>query len=307
MKKKRHDDYWFHYIFEEDAQKIKESIIEKYIDSKETEIHLDIYGDNFNTDKNIIFIHGTSVYSKFYAEFLYKLYKQGYRIFAPDLIGHGLSGGKRGHFTMQRFTEIIYDLTTYIIENYSQNIVIMGSSLGGITTLYCTANDPRLKGAVCHNAAIFNEEAYKRIINLQGILKILIRTIPTLVKIFPTLKLSVFIYLDFKELAKKDKVRESIDLLLEDPTFTKKYSLTAINTQLRAPLAKPIEKIDTPIMIINGDNDNLFTLKYMKEIYERLNCQDKNLAIIKNGSHLIFQEHIQEALDAILEWLKKIL
>jgi len=307
MKQKNYDDYWFHYVLSENPIKIKEAIKETNIISEDSKIHIDVYGDEIVTDKNIIFIHGTSVYSKFYAEFCYNLYKQGYRVIAPDLIGHGLSDGRRGHFTMENFTNIIYDLTSHIIANYGENVVVMGSSLGGIATLYCVANDSRLKGAICHNAAIFNEEAYKRIINLKGILKLLIRIIPIIAKLFPKLKLSVFIYLDFYELGKTDEILESIDFLLEDELFTNKYTLTAIKTQMRAPMKRPIEEIDIPMMIINGDNDNLFSVDYMKELYDRLNVKNKELAIIKDASHLIFQENIKESLDNIVPWLEKIL
>jgi len=307
MKQKNYDDYWFHYVLSENPIKIKETIKETNIISEDSKIHIDVYGDEIVTDKNIIFIHGTSVYSKFYAEFCYNLYKQGYRVIAPDLIGHGLSDGRRGHFTMENFTNIIYDLTSHIIANYGENVVVMGSSLGGIATLYCVANDSRLKGAICHNAAIFNEEAYKRIINLKGILKLLIRIIPIIAKLFPKLKLSVFIYLDFYELGKTDEILESIDFLLEDELFTNKYTLTAIKTQMRAPMKRPIEEIDIPMMIINGDNDNLFSVDYMKELYDRLNVKNKELAIIKDASHLIFQENIKESLDNIVPWLEKIL
>lgn len=307
MEQKTYDDYWFHYILSEDPQKIKNSIKEIYLKLDNTDIHVDIYGEELKTDKNIIFIHGTSVYSKFYAEFLFKLFKHGYRVFALDLIGHGLSGGKRGHFTMEKFTQIIYDLTTQIRETYGKEIVVMGSSLGGITTLYCAANDPRLNGGICHNAAIFNEDAYKKIINFTGILRFMIPTVPILSKVFPKLHLSVLLYLDFKELAKTDSALDAIDYLLDDELFIRKYSLTAIKTQLRAPMAKPIEKIGVPIMIINGDNDNLFSVEYMRELYKRLTCKNKKLAIVVNGSHLIFQEHIEKALDMIIPWLEKIL
>jgi pimeloyl-ACP methyl ester carboxylesterase len=182
----------------------------------------------------------------------------------------------------------------------------MGSSLGGITAFYCAANDPRLSGAVCHNAAIFDEKAYKKIINIKGILRLLLPAVPILARVLPKLHLSVFIYLDFKQLAKDQNVLESVEYLLEDEFFTEKYSLTALTTQLKAPLARPVEDIEIPIMIINGDNDNLFSVDYMKEIYERLTCETKKLEIIENGSHLIFQEHIDETLDSIILWLKNL-
>jgi len=297
-----HDNYWFNYILNEDPQKIKETIQVEYIDSEGLKLHLDIY-DNQNSGKNtIIFIHGTSVYSRFYAEFCYCLYREGYRVIALDLIGHGLSEGKRGHFTLQKFTKNVYDVTSYAINKFGENIVVIGSSLGGITTLYCAANDDRLKGAICHNAAILNEKAHKRIVKVKGFFKYLKPLVPSLSRILPTFRLSVFLYLDFNKLAKSEYL-DKIDIILNDPLLSSKYTLKALRSQMKESLKKPIESIEIPVMIINGDDDFLFSVEYMKEIYDRLNCKHKKLEIIKNASHLIFHENINETIKKIIQWL----
>ena len=286
--------------------KIKHLIKEKFIISKNKKIHLDIYDNDQKKDATVIFIHGTSVYSRFYAEFCYKLFEKGYRVIAPDMIGHGLSEGVRGHFTIKGLSEIIYDINTHVMKKYGGKVILMGSSLGGITTLYSTAFDERVSGAICHNAAIFNEKAYKKIIKQKGILKFLVKIVPTLVKIFPKMKLSVFTYLNFEKLANRD-FKGKIEYLLNDPLLTDKYTLTSLNAQLQESLAKPVEKVKTPIMIINGDNDYLFSIDYMKEIYDRLTCENKKLSILEGASHLIFQEHIDKAIEDSLPWLKMIL
>lgn len=300
-----YDDYWFNYILKANPQEIKNTIKEDYIVSNGLKIHLDIYDNETPLDKTMIFIHGTSMYSRFYAEWCYVLFQKGFRIVAPDLPGHGMSEGKRGHFTMEKFTKTIYDVVTYVLEKYGGKIAVMGSSLGGITALYCAAFDPRLTGVICHNAAIFNENAYKKIIKLTGILKILAPLIPFLAKIAPALKLSVFLYLDFKKLAKSSFV-DRLDYVLNDKLLSYKYTLTALRTQMKEPLARPIESIKAPIMIINGDEDYLFSVEYMRKIYDRLNCKDKQLEILKSASHLIFQENIEEVIKCLIPWLNKI-
>ena len=60
-------------------------------------------------------------------------------------------------------------------------------------------------------------------------------------------------------------------------------------------------------MIIDGDEDVLFKVDYMTELYERLTCDNKSLEIIKGASHLIFQENIQDSLERIVPWLNKVL
>lgn len=307
MVKLEYNDYWFHYCFDTDPQEIKKVIKEEYITSQGLKIHLDIFDDEDQSfEPTVIFLHGTSVYSRFYAEFLYKLFQKGYRVIAPDMMGHGLSEGIRGHFTIDKFEKTVYDVNSYIIEKYGEKNYLMGSSLGGVNTLYSVANDNRFKGAICHNAAIFNEEAYKKIINLSGILKLLIKMVPFGAKIAPRLKLSTTLYLDFDKLAKTEKVLEGINFLLRDPLLSLKYTLKALRTQMRDPLPIPIEGIKVPIMIINGTEDDLFSIDYMTEIYNRLTCENKSLEILDGASHLIFQENIKEVLTRIIKWLEKL-
>jgi len=303
----QYEDYWFEYVLREDPDKIKNLIREEYIRSQELNIHLDIYDDETPREKTIIFIHGTSVYSRFYAEWLYNLYKQGFRIVAPDMSGHGKSEGTRGHFTMEKFSQEISDVVEYVINHYGEKIAVMGSSLGGITSLYATAFEPRIKAAVCHNAAIFDEKAYKKIVEMNLLLRILLPLVPIATKLAPKFRISTLLYLDFERLAKTQDVKNKIDYLLEDPLLSLKYTVTAIRTQMKDPLAKPIEEIKTPIMIINGDEDVLFSEEYMTEIYERLTCEQRKLEIIEDASHLIFQENIQESLKRVVPWLNKVL
>jgi len=307
MKKLEYKDYWFNYVLKANPQEIKNSIQEDYINSQNFRIHLDIYEKEGLSDKTIIFIHGTSVYSRFYAEFCYNLVQNGYRVVAPDLIGHGMSEGKRGHFTMEMFAKTIYDVNTYVMEKFGDKVAVMGSSLGGITTLYSVAYDERFKAGICHNAAILNEGAYKKIIKIEGKLKELIEEVPNLAKTAPTSSLSVYTYLDFHKLAKSEEMNKMVDLLMKDKILSDKYTMTAIYTQMSAPLAKSLESITTPLMIINGDEDYLFSPDYMTEIFDRLACEHKKLEILKGTSHLIFQENIKECLERILPWLKLVL
>lgn len=82
------EDYWFKYVLKSKPHEIKETITEDYILSRGLNLHLDIYEQEQEVP-TIIFIHGTSVYSRFYADFLYQLWLEGLRIIALDLQGHG--------------------------------------------------------------------------------------------------------------------------------------------------------------------------------------------------------------------------
>ncbi|MHA1273364.1 MAG: alpha/beta fold hydrolase [Promethearchaeota archaeon] len=306
-KKLEYGTHWYNYVLKEDPKEIEKIIKEDDIISENKRIHLNIYDNESSGDKTIIFIHGTAVYSRFYAEFCYNLWKKGFRVVAPDLVGHGISEGIRGHFRIKNFCQNIYDVNTYVRDHYGERVGIMGSSLGGVTALYCAAYDPRLKAAICHNAALFNEKAYKKIIKMNLALRILRPLVPLVAKIAPKMKVSVWLYLDFKKLAKTEELLNRIDIFLKDPLLSDKYTATAILTQMRDSPAIPIEEIKTPIMIINGDEDYLFSVEYMEEIFDRLTCEKKRLEIIEGASHLILQENIPEVIERIVTWLNSIL
>jgi len=302
------EDYWFEYVLELDPNVIKKLIHEEFITSLDKQIHLDIYGkDEPNLKVTIIFIHGTAVYSKFYAEFLYNLYKEGYRIVAVDLPGHGMSEGRRGHFSMEELTAVVSDVVTYMIDIFGDNIAVMGSSLGGFTSLYAVAADERIKAGICHNAAILNEGAHKKIVKVGLGYKILKPFVPIFAKLIPTLRISVWAYLDAEHLFQDEALVEKMEIVMNDKLISDRYTLKSIATQMRAPLARPIEEIETPIMILNSNHDVLFSVEYMQEIFDRLkNSRNKKLEIIENAAHLILHERPDECLKRIIPWLNQI-
>jgi len=308
MRKLEYNDYWFNYVFKIDPLEIENAVKQDYITSQGLKIHLDIYENKEPYDNTVIFIPGTAMYSRFYAEFCYSLYKKGFRVVVPDMPGHGLSEGTRGHFTMDTFTKTTYDVTSYVLDTFGGKVAIMGSSLGGITALYSIANDDeRLSAAICHNAALFDEKDYKRIVPIKGILRVLLPMVPIAATIAPRAKFSVWLYLKAENLAKSEELLSKIDILKKDKLLSQKYSARAIRTQQKAPMAKKIEEINSPVMIINSDGDVLFSVEHMTELYDRLTCKNKSLEIIENASHLIFQENIEESLDRIVPWLYKVL
>jgi len=69
---------------------------------------------------------------------------------------------------------------------------------------------------------------------------------------------------------------------------------------MRDPLVTPIEKIQNPVMFINGDHDGLFSISYMQSLFDRLSMNAKQFSILKNSAHFIFQEHSQDALELIV-------
>ncbi|UYP44580.1 2-succinyl-6-hydroxy-2,4-cyclohexadiene-1-carboxylate synthase [Candidatus Lokiarchaeum ossiferum] len=301
------NNYWYQYIRHEDPKKIEAALHEEFISTKHDKIHLDIFGHDLgnNSKGNVIMIHGTSVYSRFYAEFAYLLKSNGFRVFVPDLPGHGQSSGIRGHFTMKKITDSIEFITAHIKERYPGKIAIMGSSLGGISSLYAVAANSKIDLAICHNAAIFNEGHHKEIIKIGAFLRLIVPLVPFFAKIFPKLKMSVFKYLPKKSLVSTEYGSKLFDNLIQDPLIASKYTLISLKTQIVEAPKCPPEEIQIPIMFINGENDKLFSVTFLKALFQRLPNQENEFQVIEGADHLIFQENTTEVVSRVIPFLSK--
>ncbi|MHA1734347.1 MAG: alpha/beta hydrolase [Promethearchaeota archaeon] len=310
---------WHAYCVEYDPSMIEAVIGETRVTSAGKSIHLDIYGggvdDGGDVDDGtvgapgrrgptVVFVHGTAVYGRFYADFLFGLYKAGLRVVALDLPGHGLSEGKRGHFTVGELVTTVRDVVTYVLERFGGDVVVVGSSLGGITSLYLAAEDERIRAAVCVNAALLNEKAHERIVKVHGILRLLKPLVPALARVMPSFRLSVWHYLDALNLFSKQDWVEIFQVLLGDPLVSDRYTLKSLASQMRDPPARPVEEIRTPVLILNGSHDVLFSVEYMREIFGRLErSEHKRLEIVPDSPHLVLQEHREESTAIVLDWL----
>ncbi|MCY3412756.1 MAG: alpha/beta fold hydrolase [Candidatus Heimdallarchaeota archaeon] len=297
-----YNDYWKHYVRNIDYTEILENIEELYI-SGEAPIHIDIFQISEQYTSKIIFIHGTAVYSRFYAEFLHFLCKMGYQVIVPDMIGHGLSGGKKGHFTMNQILKVVYSVIDLCREKYHGKLFLMGSSLGGITSLYAAA-DKRIDGVIYHNAAIFNEGAHKEIVKVSGLLKFPVPFVPLASKVLPIFPISVLLYLPKHQLVSSIYGGKIFDLLLKDPLFCKYYTLKSLSTQMTESIPYELSDLSCPVLLINGENDRLFSIPYIQSIASRI--RNGNLKIIDNADHLIFHENIEESIEIITSFISSI-
>jgi alpha-beta hydrolase superfamily lysophospholipase len=163
-----------------------------------------------------------------------------------------------------------------------------------------------LQGAIGHNAAVFNEQAWKWIVQTKGALRRFLPLIPALSRLLPKFRVDTKLYLNWQTLAKTPAGLQATEHFLADPLATLKYTLTSLRTQMQEPLAQPLENLTVPVMIINGTEDVLFPVEKMRAYYDRLQCPHKQLELLEDASHLILQENIPETLDRIQPWLESL-
>lgn len=94
----------------------------------------------------IIMLHGAAVHSGLHYALLGRwLSKTGFSVFAPDLRGHGRSGGPRGH--VNKFSDYLADLHILVQKvkaQYPGKLFLWGESLGGLICLGYAEKFPNL-------------------------------------------------------------------------------------------------------------------------------------------------------------------
>ena len=104
-----------------------------------------------NPKGGVVIIHGLGDHSGRYGHVAQAFNETGVSVLAPDLPGHGLSEGRRGHFpSYEQVLNLIGQALTYLGEAVSgQPLFLYGHSLGGnLVVNYALRRPQGLRGAI---------------------------------------------------------------------------------------------------------------------------------------------------------------
>lgn len=266
-------------------------------------LHVDVF-ENAPTAPTIVFIPGTAIYGLCYGDLLYKLGLTGYNIVAFDPRGHGQSEGIRGDYTISEIMTDAENVITYAIDRFNNKVNLMGSSQGGIVAFYMAAKDERLNSVVCQTFADLTSEDTFQLARHPRLFKYLKRLISKHGQRFPRLRIPVTSYINLDKIPVKyfGTARHFMEV---DPLALKSVSLRALQSLAHTKMAKPVEEITVPVMVMQGTLDNIFPVAYTQKIYARLNCH-KKLSLFPDKSHAVLHEVPDEVVPVVASWLNEI-
>ncbi len=260
-------------------------------------------------DPVVVFVPGTSVYALLYVEFMHKLSVQGFNVVGFDPRGHGMSSGKRGVYTLRRLVEDALAVIGHAMETYGEKVAVSGSSQGGMVAYYCAAAEPRLKAAVCHNVIAPDEPDNERMTRRPGMFKPLMPLLPALKPLMDSplgmLMVPVSLYLDLK--AEPSRIIPDVARFLkEDPLALTAVSLSALHSLPTTPMARKVEEIEVPVMVVHAGRDNIFPEDYVRRVYGRLACE-KEFLYLPDAPHLVMTDYVDDIVPPVAAWLKKMM
>ena len=276
----------------------------EWVISDGLKIHMDVYEHDPNAP-TIVFIPGTAIYALCYGDLLYKLGLAGYNVIGFDPRGHGQSEGVRGDYTIPEIIKDAENVVNYAIERFNSKVSVMGSSQGGVVAFYLAAKDNnKLNSVICQNFADLTAPETLQLARHPRLFKYLKMLIAKAGDIIPNTQIPVTSYIDLEKIP-VEYFGNAKNFMDSDPLALKTISLRALQSLANTAMAKPVEQITTPVMVLQGTADSIFPVSYTQSIFDKLTCQ-KKFSLFPGKSHAVVHEDVDAVVPEVLAWLHEI-
>ncbi|WP_194778391.1 alpha/beta hydrolase [Pararhodonellum marinum] len=232
----------------------------------------------------VLILHGITAHSKAYDFMAEPLSAAGYTTFGLDYRGHGLSGGSRGDSPSKERAKSDYLETMKFIKDLGfRNVVVIGHSFGVASAIYLAKMAPdETNGLVLLSGAYRGKQPARK----YGWFEMM--TIFTNSIIRPSTAV-----IEYKRVGMEKR---------NDPLFNYAYTLRfatmlSDQTELEFQQEPPM-----PILVGVGDQDELFTIDAVRELYDGIPGNNKEFWVIKESLHATFPA---SSWNDLINWLDK--
>lgn len=243
------------------------TIVEQWIDSTGTKIHLDVYETGQNAP-TVIYCHGLSSCGRMMAYLVRPLFHKGYNIICPDLVGFGMTTRKPGSGTIPEFVQNLLDTVAWAKQRFSGPRFMAGISLGGGLSYYAAAANAEVATIACLNLMDLSDQATHRINSKGRFIRLVLPLLRLGDRFFPAAYLPLKHFLSVDNLSDDPAV---VTRFKTNPLVTKAYTFRAGLSLLTTKPAIPLERFDRlPVLVLHGDQDRLIPERVSRRNYDRL-------------------------------------
>lgn len=247
-----------------------------------------------DTHRTLVLVHGMGEYAERHVE-IWKLFAaRGWRVIAPDLRGHGDSGGVRTF--VRSFDEYVQDLLT-IWERFdlaAEHTALVGNSMGGLISIRFAETHPTRLSALVLLAPLLGSQVpvpwWKFTLG-----RLLLSVIPT--ARFHT------------DLRAYDMTRDVVEQQQweEDPKIIRSVTAAWYFAMLEALQAaqRQAARIQVPTLVLQGDADRIVDPALVEPWLAKLTVADKQVRMLPGHAHELLKETDHEKIAAfIADWLE---
>jgi alpha-beta hydrolase superfamily lysophospholipase len=242
----------------------------------------------------LLFLHGLFEHGGRYGHLAERIAARGFQVVAPDLRGHGRSGGPRAW--IRDFDQYVDDLARVFEASRiaGKPAFVFGYSMGGeIVTRWMLTRRPPVDGVLLGSPALSTKTTFPAVI--RGLAQLL-------GAVWPRLRLVKV------RAGRMSSDRSVAQEFMNDPLVVHGRFPIRIASELfrmGRRMWPDLDQVACPLLILHGTNDRLACIGGSRRLYERARSADKTLRVYEGLYHDLFHEPEKEQVIAdVLAWLE---
>lgn len=269
-------NYWRVYYDEKVAERSDDIREEIELHSTGVNIHVDVYSNPNSNAPVVIFNHGAAGYCRLFVPLALLLNGRGYTVVVPDQRGQGLSGGRRGDYSISECVQNIVDVAHWAKKRFRTPLFMVGGSVGGALTYYAAAAGSPTNAIACLNLFDFGNGIDGIKISRVAFLARYNAIVKTLKVGMAFLKPLYRLRIPFNWMGAFDKLMDERDAEFQaqwdaDPVPPRLVSLRSLASNMYTSPTISFEKNQIPVLVINQSLDKMVDPNVTRHNYDRLN------------------------------------
>lgn len=237
----------------------------------------------------IVFQPGSGAHARLYFLLGGLLARRGYHVLAVDRPGHGLSAGPRGDCTVEEAVALSAAVVEHARRRFGLPVVLMGSSLGGLLTIFALLEGVRPDLAVAHNFVHPGKLVSMRL-RARWIARHRARPYPITELVHGFERLSA------------DPAISAYLRARSDPGAAWELSARSVASLFGfRPAAPPAHAPDT--LFITGARDPAIPAWATRFFAWRAGLPRYRVLVVPGAGHLLFHDHLDASVPAVADWL----
>ena len=275
-----------------------ERLEHRWIDHRGERIHLEIHEATEPT-ATVVFAHGLGDHARRSTPLGGALAAAGLNAVLIDRVGHGISEGRRGDATLAADFGVVESAIAYARERFAGPVILMGDSLGGITSWYLLTHEPDVEAVVCH-CINHPDVHHDPSIRWKGPLT------QGLARIAPLLRMPVEQIADYSQVA-LEPLTGRYFTEREDRLFNFSITMRAAASYVGFEPRVAWERVATPVLVTIGDEDRMVTREHTERCLERARTPRTTFMPLAGMGHQLYLDHLADALPPTLGWIERAL
>jgi alpha-beta hydrolase superfamily lysophospholipase len=216
------------------------------------------------------------------------LARHGYQFLGIDRPGHGLSEGSRGDCTVEEAIAVAETAMAYARSRWSCPVVLMGSSMGGLLTVFALLHGLQPDAAVAHNF-VYPGKLVSMRLRSRWIARL--RHSP-----YPLTKLER----RFDQLSEQPAIN-AYTRNRSDPAMV--WELSARSVASLFGFRVPTPPHSPPCLVLNGDRDPAVP-GWATRLFTRWSgLADTEVNVLPDAGHHLFLDHLDRSIPLMVDWL----